>query len=120
MKHKTLIFSISAVLLVSILIIFANTGTSKKYADVFCGDELLRTIDLSTEVEAYEIPIETDGHINIIRVDDGKVSVVYADCPDKLCVNQGASDNFPIVCLPNKVYIKFKNTTVSLPDAVSR
>ncbi|HRY84255.1 MAG TPA: NusG domain II-containing protein [Candidatus Cloacimonadota bacterium] len=34
----------------------------------------------------------------------------YADCPDKRCVKQGASDMFPIICLPNHVVVEIKTS----------
>ena len=41
-------------------------------------------------------------------VEKGQISMLEADCPDKVCVKQGAiSDGArPIICLPNNVLIK--------------
>lgn len=54
--------------------------------------------------ENREIPISEH---NILVVKDGKADMVWADCPDKLCVAQKniCKTNESIVCLPNRVVI---------------
>ena len=44
----------------------------------------------------------------------------YADCPDKLCINQGkiTDSSKKIICLPNKVIVEV--TKKSETDAVVR
>lgn len=76
------------------------------------GDKVIRTVNLS---EPYEETIY-DGHggYNVICVKNGRIAVTEANCPDKVCVNQGYTDNgaVPIVCLPHKLsvtVIKDKN-----------
>lgn len=59
--------------------------------------------------EDQEIPIETDGEVtNILIIQDGVADMTWADCPDKLCVNQKAvsSGGETIVCLPNKIVVE--------------
>ncbi len=51
--------------------------------------------------------IRVDEH-NTLRIKDNKISMIYADCPDKRCVKQGASSIMPIICLPNRVHIKIR------------
>lgn len=55
--------------------------------------------------EDQEIAI---GETNICRIKDGKVTMIEATCPDKLCVHQRAVDasGGTIICLPNKVVIE--------------
>lgn len=53
--------------------------------------------------------IKIDAH-NSIRIEANKVRMSYADCPDKRCVKQGASDMFPIICLPNHVVVEIKTS----------
>jgi len=47
---------------------------------------------------------------NTVEIKDGKVSVMYADCPDKICVNHRAisKSGESIICLPNKVVISIE------------
>lgn len=48
------------------------------------------------------------GDTNICRIQDGKVQMTEADCPDQLCIHQRAVDagGGSIICLPNKVVIE--------------
>ena len=61
----------------------------------------------------------------MIRAEPGRIAVVAADCPDRICVREGwLSDSAsPIVCLPHRLVIRIeKNAADSgpAPDAVSR
>ncbi|MGM9937890.1 MAG: NusG domain II-containing protein [Candidatus Ornithomonoglobus sp.] len=72
------------------------------------GNNVIRTIDLSDVTEPYEFEVtEEHGGSNRIRVERGRISVIDADCPDKVCVNRGYIKNsaVPIVCLPHKLSI---------------
>ena len=86
-----------------------NEGT---VAQIKQGDKVIKTIDLSNLKEPYEEKID-DGHggYNIIRAGNGKIAVIEANCPDKICVNQGYIDNsaVPIVCLPHKLSVTIIN-----------
>lgn len=48
------------------------------------------------------------GETNICEIKDHQVRMTHADCPDQLCIRQGAIDAVGgmIVCLPNKVTIE--------------
>lgn len=65
-------------------------------------------VDASTEVKTYAIRIEYGE--NIIQINDQKVSIVKADCPDQLCVHQGEIDRVGpmLVCLPNHLLVELK------------
>ena len=70
--------------------------------------------------EDIEVDIETgDGHVNRLVISGGKASIVYADCPDKLCVKQHAISRAgqTIICLPHKLVIRILGE--SGVDAVS-
>ena len=47
-----------------------------------------------------------DGHNKVI-IGDGVVWMEEADCPDKLCVNQGriSKAGQTIICLPNRIMV---------------
>jgi hypothetical protein len=53
---------------------------------------------------------------NVVKVENGKVSVTSADCPDKICKNHSPINKSgeSIVCLPNKVvvYISSNNDEI--------
>lgn len=45
---------------------------------------------------------------NRLEIKDGKASMIYADCPDKLCVHMVpiSRSHEMIVCMPNKVTVE--------------
>jgi hypothetical protein len=67
------------------------------------------------------LDVAKNGHINKVEIKDGKVTMIDADCPDKLCIKQGSIDktNQSIVCLPNKVVVELDGPSVNGPDTYS-
>ncbi len=92
-----------AVLLLAISIwAFGFSGSAKGVrAEIFEDGKLLYTVPLSQDRE-----IEVSGCI--VAVSDGKVRMVSADCPDKVCEKTGAISRSGeiIVCAPNRISIK--------------
>ena len=80
----------------------AFAGAAKTTVNVYVGGKLTRTAPLGTD---SEFTVYADGGYNLISIRGGKVAVVDADCPDKLCVNVGYSDSLPIVCLPHRLEV---------------
>lgn len=65
-------------------------------------EELDITKDISLTIHGH------DGGINTLVIENGKVFVSDASCPDKLCKNQGkiSQSGEMIVCLPNLMIAK--------------
>ena len=63
------------------------------------------TVPLSEDTEKV---IETEKGTNTVRISGGEVSVISADCPDKLCVKHSAIhiSGDTIVCLPHKLVVE--------------
>ena len=83
-----------------------ETGT---IARIKLDGKVIEEIDLSALTEPKTIVVEgKDGLTNTIIAEKGSIRVEKADCPDQICVRQGAiSDGtVPIVCLPNKLIIE--------------
>lgn len=58
--------------------------------------------------EDTRLEIVTIHGTNVVEVKDGKVAVTQADCPDHYCMDRGYCAGGPqIVCLPNRLVIKF-------------
>lgn len=95
-----------------ILCIQMTENDSGKYAYIYQDGVLIREIDLTENKEAYEFTIEyssdTENGYNTILVDNGKIGISDADCPDKTCQHMGmiSSTHFPITCLPHKLVIQ--------------
>lgn len=58
--------------------------------------------------EAQEIEIKTDRGYNVLRISDGGIEMIEADCPDQLCLGFGHihRNRESIVCLPNRVFVE--------------
>lgn len=54
------------------------------------------------------------GDTNVCEIQEGKVKMIKADCPDKICLHQNAidEDGGTIVCLPNKIVLSIVNANV--------
>ena len=81
---------------------------------------VLYTVDLAlAENQTFEI--EYEGRINIVQVEDGRIRMLEAECPDQTCVHMGWLDSgaMPIVCLPNHLSIEYADSGNDV-DAVIR
>ncbi len=117
-KKKTLsriigVFIGGLALVCGVVLYFQMKGNgSGKYAYIYQDGVLVREIDLTEHKEAYEFIIEyssdTERGFNTILVDNGKIGISDADCPDKTCQHMGmiSSTHFPITCLPHKLVIQ--------------
>lgn len=78
-------------------------------------------LDMVTEKEQLTIYGE-NGKYNQIQIENGKISIIDASCPDKICIETGAIQNdlVPIVCLPNKLMIKIEGAENNGLDAVAQ
>ena len=89
--------------------------------EVLQGGEVIYTFDMS-KVEDQEIEVlNDDGGRNVILIQDGRICVSEANCPDHICMEQGWLDSaVPIVCLPNQLTIQFADVEEETGlDAVS-
>ncbi|MGN1098388.1 MAG: NusG domain II-containing protein, partial [Clostridia bacterium] len=64
------------------------TAGDGRTAKITLNGEVIKTVDLSV-TEPYEFDVESGGGYNRIRVENGRIAVIDADCPDRLCVKQG-------------------------------
>lgn len=78
--------------------------------EIYSGSERIKTLSLTEDTE-YEINV--DDHTNIIKIENGSVSMIDADCPDKLCEKQGkiSKNEMSIICLPNKIVVKINSNS---------
>ena len=78
-------------------------------ARITLDGEVVEEIDLAALGEKKTFTLTgSSGLTNTIVAENGTIRVDRADCPDQICVHQGAiSDGtVPIVCLPNKLIIE--------------
>jgi len=86
-------------------------------AEIYQNGKLLQTLRLDEPV-GYTL-FAANGGSNTIVVQDGRICVSHATCPDQVCVNQGwvNTDATPIVCLPNQLVIQVKGGEQDLDAA---
>ncbi len=88
------------------------TEKSKKTVYVYSDNKLAGEYTLTDDYK-NEFKINGDTGYNTIRIEDGKVWISDATCPDKICLHQGkiGSDGELIVCLPNRLMVQIKDST---------
>lgn len=118
-SNKALIIIFVSIIILSVLaVLIGNSKTYEtKIATIYKDGVIVKKIDLNAVESPYIIDI---GEHNHVLVEKGKISMHSADCPDQLCVKQGAITNgmYPIVCLPNKVVISIEEGDEEI-DAMS-
>ncbi|MDD6736057.1 MAG: NusG domain II-containing protein [Clostridiales bacterium] len=115
MKRKDVVFLVLILILSAVIYLLlprggngGNTVIIKKNGRVFAEKSLYDSCE-----------IDIDGS-NTAVIENGEVYMKSADCPDKLCIKQGAvhDGSKKIICLPNRVIIEV--TKKSDIDAVVR
>ena len=89
------------------VVIYAFGGKGGKMITVKSDGEIVREINLDTVTVPFSFTVENNG-FNVVEVENKKIRVTDADCPDKLCIKQSESGTFPIVCLPHRLVIDCK------------
>lgn len=106
-----------AVVLSLAVFIFATqilTGNGRTgYVTVRVDGELTASYDLAVSQE-----VSLNGGTNTLRIEDGKADIIWADCPDKICVRQReiSRNRESIICLPNKVVVEVIDRNASKKD----
>lgn len=112
--EKFLKIFLSLLLLISLaMTVFIFKGESdSNQVNIYINSKLYKKVDLSKVSSPYKIALP---HNTLLIESDG-VTMLSADCPDKVCVSRGKmSGGTPIICAPNSVYITFDKEA----DAVS-
>lgn len=127
-KTKTWVLILGTVLLLALLscLILYTMPAPGTVANVYREGVSLYSVDLSLVTEPYEFTLTDERGTNVIRVEPGRIAVIDADCPDRVCVEAGwLSDSAsPIVCLPHRLVIRIEKNAAAqgdpVPDTVSR
>ena len=100
-KYWLMIFGAVAVVCIALTLPLLRQDQAR-FAEITSRGELVKTVDLMIDQE-----ITVDGK-NTVTVEDGKIAVTWADCPDHYCMKRGyCSGGTDIVCLPNRLVISF-------------
>ena len=108
---KYLIILIIIISLISLIYIRHSAfNVEEKYVSIQVDGKEIKRIFFDKNMIGKTIPIETEFGYNLIEIDDERVRVIEADCPDKLDVKQGyiSKTGEVIICVPNKLVIEIK------------
>lgn len=89
------------------------------YVSVQVDGERLMELFLRADTQ---VVLGSGEHTNTLVIENGTARVVEADCPDQICVNQGAVryEGESIVCLPHKLVITVEGGQANDVDATVR
>ena len=102
---------IAAIIIINVFLIIYGGKTAvasnSKTAYIYSDNQLAGQYVLTDGIKD-EIRIESKEGYNVVLIEDGRIWIHDASCPDKICISQGkiSSDGEIIVCLPNKMFIK--------------
>ena len=75
-------------------------------AQITSNGKVVKTVDLNQN-QQFTITSENGG-VNVVTVQNGKIAVTEACCPDQYCMHRGfCASGTVIVCLPNRLVIHF-------------
>ena len=109
MKNKVILFLLlGAVAASAAYLLLQRESVPAPVARITRDGALLEEIDLDKVDKPYSFTLEDGRGSNTVQVDQGRIRIAEADCPDQICVNQGWISNgaVPIICLPHRVMIE--------------
>ncbi len=115
-----LIFSIIVISLLSVTIILL-TSKHGNYVTIEQNGTITAVLQIDKN-QKYNIYNEDNEIENTILIENGQVSMIYANCPDKICEKHKAikNNNESIICLPNKVIVTVTNNLENEVDGVAK
>lgn len=104
-KGDVILSAIIVLVAVALLLFNIFSGSDGKRVRVTVDGEVYAEFNLSDE---HTETVKTKNGTNVVKIEDGKVSVIDADCPDKYCVEHIAiaSSSETIVCLPHRMVVE--------------
>ena len=109
MKRKIIIIVCIGIFLIGVIgSVWTLIRPHGDYVQIVQDGTVLYRFDLS-KAQDQTIDIEYGDRINTVQIENGKIRMLSADCPDHTCVKMGwlESSAAPIVCLPNHLIIEF-------------
>ncbi|WP_432408259.1 NusG domain II-containing protein [Wukongibacter sp. M2B1] len=99
----------------------SNKKYEEKYVEVYVDGELIKTIMFNSTTNTEPFTVQTSNGINVIKIENGKVRMTEADCPDQICIKDGpiSEPGEMLVCLPHKVVVEVKGKGEAKVDELS-
>lgn len=110
-RSRTWLFLCAAILVAGVVGCFwVMRPSTGKTVEILQDGNVLYIFDLS-RTEDQVIEVFYQNRSNTVQIQDGKICVQAAECPDQTCVHMGylSDSGLPIVCLPNRLVIQFSN-----------
>ncbi|MCR4843289.1 MAG: NusG domain II-containing protein [Eubacterium sp.] len=103
-RNDIILIAVLAVVCAAAFLLFRGSAQGGSVVAVYVDGEKTQEYPLDADAT---YTIETSYGTNVLVIEDGTARVDEADCPDSLCVHQGAISrvNESIVCLPHKVVV---------------
>ncbi|HHY80426.1 MAG TPA: NusG domain II-containing protein [Thermoanaerobacter sp.] len=122
-KGDILIVLFVAILSIGLLIFYKVSTTQHyphKYAAIMVDGKIYKEVSLDDVNYREEIPIVTKYGKDVLLVKDGGVKVIYAECPDKICIKEGFIDKpgQSIICLPFRIVVEIRGVKNDKVDQV--
>lgn len=121
MRNKINKYDIALILIIIaaniLILVYGSFNTVEKgqrmafvYSDNQLVGEYTLTDNYTTE---FKVESSSGNGYNTVHIEDGKVWIHEASCPDKICLNQGkiSNDGEIIVCLPNKMMVQIEDNS---------
>ena len=120
-RRMNIIITIGIVVACVVVLVFQQLSASSSDAAV--------AVVTDGDGTVYELPLDQDAELtvttslgtNVVQVQDGRVRVLEADCPNQDCVEMGfiSSSGQQIICLPHELVVEISDGTDSESDVIS-
>ena len=120
MKSKWILFLLlAAAALSAVFILGRKESTPSPVARITRDGAVLEEIELDKVEAPRSLTFEDESGRNVVTVEQGRVRVSEADCPDQICVNQGwiTDGTIPVICLPHRFMVEIIGTGGDLDGA---
>ncbi|MDP4109339.1 MAG: NusG domain II-containing protein, partial [Bacillota bacterium] len=103
-----------------LFVIFLRMPSQNVTAVITVDGRVKNKIVLSGLKDPLKLSFSNLGYTNVVLAENGKIRVLSADCPDKVCVRTGfiSRPGQSIVCLPSRLVIRLEGESKSGLDAV--
>ncbi len=114
-----LLIALSSVLLF-VFFLWKDTRIRTPVLEISQDGQVVGVYPLSEDRELL-IGSKESGGYNVVRIENGKIRITEADCPDRSCVRSIAIDRRggSIICLPHRLVLRIADGAGGIPDAVA-
>lgn len=121
MKNRTWALIFAALVLALLAVWHFSPGAQGKEIGIFQDGALVKTVTLPENGDVTTLEFDGAAGGNVVEISKDGVRVASAGCPDQTCVKHGylTASTGPIVCLPNRLVIRFLEEEGTELDAVS-